>query len=105
MRVRVEFDKQPILAVGESLTATVRFINKLYRPVNVDVRIVEMSGVAADHKSARCYCDNKFRNFDHQAVFTFTATEEMAAINRVIVECRISDRHMPVFFEIPICAK
>jgi hypothetical protein len=29
----------------------------------------------------------------------------MAAINRVIVECRISDRHMPVFFEIPICAK
>ena len=105
MRVRVEFDKQPILAVGESLTATVRFINKLYRPVNIDVRIVELSGVTVDHKSARCYCDNKFRKYDHQAVFTFTATEEMAAINRVIVECRISDRHMPVFFEIPICAK
>ena len=105
MRVQVEFDKAPVIAVGETVTATVRFINKIYRPVNVDVRIVEAKGLEVDHRSSRCYCDNKFSKFDQQAVFTFTATEEMAPLNRVIVECLISDRHMPILFEIPICAK
>ena len=105
MRVQVEYDKNPSVSVGESVTATVRFINKLYRPVNIDVRIVEATGLDVDHKSARCYCDNKFHRYDTQAVFTFTGNEEMKPINNVIVECRISDRPMPILFEIPVTAK
>ncbi|MBQ2817873.1 MAG: ADP-ribosylglycohydrolase family protein [Clostridia bacterium] len=105
MRAVVEFDKEPALAVGESVNVTVRFVNKLYIPVNVDVRLILPEGISADKKTTRVYCDHCFRDKGDKAHFTFTAAEEMAPINRIIVEGIVTGRHTPILFEIPIIAK
>lgn len=105
MRTIVEFDKAPIVEVGEVVKAKLKFITKVKRPVNIDASIITPVGVLCNKSGARAYSDNVTREYDKYIDLEFTLTEEAASFNRVIVEAIISDRHMPILFEIPITAK
>lgn len=105
LRAKVAYDQAPLLRPGESLKVTVQFCTKLFLPFNIDLQLILPQGLTADKTAARIYCDHCFERFNTAAEFQFTATEALAPINRILVKGQISDRHTPILFEIPICAK
>ena len=105
--VRAEFDRDPQLLPGESVTVTLHAVNKLPSPLNFDIRLILPEGVTADRQYGRFYVDHKTRARDEgdNWTFTLTATEELKAMNRVIVEMDCPGRPQPVLFALPVLAK
>ncbi|MBQ8895011.1 MAG: ADP-ribosylglycohydrolase family protein [Clostridia bacterium] len=104
MRVRAEFDRLPQLLPGESVTVTLNVNNKMPCPLNLDIRLILPEGVTADRKYGRMYVDHKSALGDNWS-FTLTATEEMKAMNRIIVEMDCPGRPQPALFVIPVLAQ
>ena len=104
LRVRAEFDKDPELLAGESVTMTVNFVNLMYAPLHLDIQLHLPEGIIADRASARVYVDHQRENGDNWTV-TLTATENIKAINKVIVEAEALGHPNPVLFVVPIIGK
>ena len=104
LRVRAEFDKCPELLAGESVTMTLNVVNLMYAPLHLDIRLHLPEGVTADRSSARMYVDHQKEYGDNWSV-TLTATENMTAMNKVIVEADVLGHPNPVLFAVPIIGK
>lgn len=104
LRVRAEFDKCPELAAGESVTMTLNFVDLMYAPMHLDIRLILPEGVTASSRFSRVYVDHQRETGDNWQV-TFTATEEIKAMNRVIVEADVLGHPQPVLFAVPILGK
>ena len=104
LRVRAEFDKCPELLAGESVTMTLNVVNLMYAPLHLDIRLHLPEGVTADRRSARMYVDHQKEYGDNWSV-TLTATENMTAMNKVIVEADVLGHPNPVLFAVPIIGK
>lgn len=104
MRVMVEYDKEPCLAVGESVTARIVFKNRLQGPYSADVRLLLPEGLTANSKGARILVDHQ-REVSGECSFTLTATEAHNASDRVIVQVDVFGHVGPVLFSIPVFGK
>ena len=61
-------------------------------------------GITADRRSMRMYVDHQ-QEYGDNLSFTLTTTEDMQAMNRVIVEADVLGHPEPVLFAVPIIGK
>ena len=104
LRVRAEFDRIPELRAGESVTMTINCVTLMYASLHLDIQLHLPEGVTADRRFGRLYMDHQHENGDNWTV-TLTATEDMKAMNRVIVEADVLGHPDPVLFAVPIIGK
>ena len=104
LRVRAEFDKIPELRSGESVTMTLNCVTLMYASLHLDIQLHLPEGIIADRRFGRLYMDHQRENGDNWTV-TLTATEDMKAMNRVIVEADVLGHPNPVLFAVPIIGK
>lgn len=104
LRVRAEFDRNPELLAGESVTMTVNFVNLMYGPLHMNIRLHLPEGITADRENAMLYVDHQ-REYGDSWTVTLTATEHIKAINKVIVEAEALGHPNPVLFSVPIIGK
>lgn len=108
-RAVAEYSKAPVLAAGESVEITLRFVNKLYRPENINIQICPPEGIISSSKTACIYSDHTDAKIGRKTglyTFTLTATEEMCQpVNQVLVKATVPARHNTMYIEIPVIAK
>ncbi len=104
LRIRVEYDKEPRITVGESITVRIVFLNRLCMPVSADVRLILPEGITAQSKCARVYVDHQLYDCG-SCTFTLTATEELKGLNRIIVDSPIMGHSDSPIFVIPVLGK
>ena len=104
MRVLVEYDKEPRIAVGESITVRIVFRNRLHGPYSADVSLILPEGLTANSQGVRVFVDHQ-REESGVCTFTLTGTEGMKASNRVIVEADVYGHVGPVLFAVPVFGK
>ncbi len=104
LRARVEYDREPSLSEGESLTVRVVFYNKFSHPFHADIKLHLPEGISATPKMQRLYIDHMCRD-GNACTFTVTATEGLQAMNRIIFEADLIGHPEPVLFAIPILGK
>lgn len=104
IRVRVEYDKEPRIAVGESLTVRIIFQNRLQCPISANVNLILPQGLTCGTKGARVLIDHQ-RTDSGICEFTLTAAEALAASNRVIVEVDMVGHVGPALFAVPVLGK
>jgi len=104
MRVRVDYDKEPRIEIGEEIKIKIVFKNRLICPFNVDVRLILPEGITSNSNGARVLVDHQ-RPESGACSFTLTATEALKATNRVIVEVDPYGHVGPALFAVPIFSK
>ena len=104
MRVRVEYDKEPRIAEGESVSVRIVFKNRLQCPFSADVSLILPEGLTANNKGARVFVDHQREDSGVYTV-TLTATEELKASNRVIVQAELPGHVSPALFAVPVFGK
>lgn len=103
-RIRVEYDREPSLAVGESVNVRVIFQNRLACPFSADVRLILPEGLTSSAKGMRILIDHQ-RDNSGVCSFTLTANEQLQAQNRVIVQVDYYGHVGPVLFAVPVIGK
>ena len=100
----MEYDKEPRLAVGESVNVRVIFQNRLHCPISADVNLILPEGLDSSTNGTRVLIDHQR---DESGVFTFTLTanEAISASNRVIVEADLIGHVGPALFAVPVFGK
>ena len=104
VRVRVEYDKEPRIGVGESLNVRIIFQDRLHCPISADINLILPEGVDSSTNGSRILIDHQ-RDESGSFSFTLTANEAISANNRVIAEVDLIGHVSPVLFAIPVYGK
>ncbi|MBR5011959.1 MAG: ADP-ribosylglycohydrolase family protein, partial [Clostridia bacterium] len=101
-KARVEFDKMPLLKSGESVKMTVGFLNSMYDPRHLTIKLILPQGWTADYTRHKRIMNEATASPVVEEYWSadITAGENIDMINKVYVEVACEGR--PVTKVIPV---